>query len=205
MQTTNHIPQSPMIDLSRMCEKCGHQMSSVAHAKQCGAQVGIEESMLDRRKKAFAQGLADRIAGRPMCCFGDERDDVPELNDAYAFGYDPRDEMQLTRPEFREQVAVEVAELIKLTGSVIPDALPRNRCEFPNDEFSVEIPKVGTIKAESLEELGDNAWDAVHSADNGLGVGYGVSDVGSNWPVKKNGVLIGTLRYNGRFDAAVAS
>lgn len=66
--------------------------------------------------------------------------------------------------------------------------------------FSVKIPKVGIVTAATLEALGNAAWDAVHSAGNG---GYGCSEVGSGWPVKQDGVLVGTLRYNGRFDAAL--
>jgi hypothetical protein len=78
------------------------------------------------------------------------------------------------------------------------------------DVFSVEIPIVGTVTAESLQVLGEAAWHRVHNAPNGYGTGYGASEVGSGWPVKKNGVRIGTMRYNGRFDpmpgsASVAS
>jgi hypothetical protein len=32
-------------DLTRKCATCGHQMSSVAHAKTCGAQVDIEDAI----------------------------------------------------------------------------------------------------------------------------------------------------------------
>jgi hypothetical protein len=68
--------------------------------------------------------------------------------------------------------------------------------------FSVKIPKVGVVKAGTLETLGEAAWKAVHTAGNGCGWGYGCSEVGSDWPVKEGAKLIGTLRYNGRFDAA---
>jgi hypothetical protein len=71
-------------------------------------------------------------------------------------------------------------------------------------QFSVKIPKVGTVSAQSLDALGNAAWDAVHTAPNGYGTGFGASEVGSGWPVKCDGVKIGTLRYNGRFDAAVS-
>jgi hypothetical protein len=156
--------------------------------------------VLEMRKRAFIQGLADRLAGKPLMARDDDGDDE-YWADAYICGYDPRNELDMARPEFREKCAADVIELTKLTGSVIPDALPRNRCEFPNDKFSVEIPKVGTVKAESLEELGDNAWDAVHMAPNSTGYGYGASEIGSGWPVKRNGKPIGTMRYNGKFDA----
>lgn len=66
--------------------------------------------------------------------------------------------------------------------------------------YTVRIPKVGTVSADTLATLGSVAWDAVHTANGGFG--YGVSEVGSGWPVKHDGVLIGTLRYNGRFDGA---
>ena len=67
--------------------------------------------------------------------------------------------------------------------------------------FIVKIPKVGKVTAPSIEELGEAAWTAVHTAPNGCGTGYGCSEVGSGWPVTCDGSLIGTLRYNGRFDA----
>jgi hypothetical protein len=73
------------------------------------------------------------------------------------------------------------------------------------DVFSVDIPIVGTVTAESIQVLGEAAWHRVHNAPNGYGTGYGASEVGSGWPVKKNGELIGTLRYNGKFDPKVAS
>ena len=72
-------------------------------------------------------------------------------------------------------------------------------------QLTVKIPKVGTLTASSIEALGNAAWDAVHTAPNGYSTGFGCSEVGSNWPVKCDGVKIGTLRYNGRFDAALQS
>jgi hypothetical protein len=71
--------------------------------------------------------------------------------------------------------------------------------------FTVKIPKVGKVSADSIQALGDAAWTAVHTAPNGYGTGYGASEVGSGWPVTHDGKKVGTLRYNGRFDAAVAS
>jgi hypothetical protein len=70
--------------------------------------------------------------------------------------------------------------------------------------YSVKIPKVGTVTSPTVEELGEAAWTAVHGG-NKYGEFYGCSQVGSGWPVKLNGALIGTMRYNGRFDAAVQS
>ena len=67
--------------------------------------------------------------------------------------------------------------------------------------YSVKIPKVGKVMAATLEALGDAAWTAVHTAPNGYGTGYGCSEVGSDWPVTCDGARIGSLRYNGRFDA----
>lgn len=69
-------------------------------------------------------------------------------------------------------------------------------------EFTVAIPIVGTVSAPTLDDLSDAAWTAVHNAPNGSGTGYGASEIGSRWPVARNGVAIGTMRYNGRFDAA---
>ena len=69
--------------------------------------------------------------------------------------------------------------------------------------YSVKIPKVGKVTAATIEALGEAAWTAVHTAPNKSGTGYGCSEVGSGWPVKNDAVVIGTLRYNGRFDAAV--
>ena len=54
--------------------------------------------------------------------------------------------------------------------------------------YTVRIPKVGTVSADTLATLGSVAWDAVHTANGGFG--YGVSEVGSGWPVKHDGVLI---------------
>jgi hypothetical protein len=165
--------------------------------------------ILEMRKRAFVVGLADRLAGRPLMARDDDGDDEYWV-DAYCAGYDPREEMGLTLPEFLEVQKATIVELTALTGSVIPEVLPYNRCEFPGgapkaDVFTVEIPIVGTVTADSVHELGDAAWHRVHNAPNGRGTGYGASEVGSSWPVKKNGVLIGTMRYNGKFDPAVAS
>lgn len=83
--------------------------------------------------EAFKAGMADRLAGRPMMAFGDERDDDGEMTDAYCFGYDPLDEMGLTLPEHKAQVEAETAELIRLCcPNGVPANLPRNRCEFPS-------------------------------------------------------------------------
>ena len=65
--------------------------------------------------------------------------------------------------------------------------------------LKVKIPKVGVISAATMESLSDAAWKAVHNAPNGCGTGYGASEVGSNWPVSENGVIIGRMSYNGRF------
>ena len=70
--------------------------------------------------------------------------------------------------------------------------------------FTVKIPKVGKVSSESVEALGEAAWSAVHNAPNGYGTGYGCSEVGSAWPVTCDGKKVGTMRYNGRFDAAVS-
>jgi len=68
----------------------------------------------------------------------------------------------------------------------------------------VKIPKVGVISAITLKTLGDAAWNAVHSANGGFGYGY--SEVGSDWPVSDDGVIIGKMSYNGRFwPSAMAS
>ena len=56
--------------------------------------------------------------------------------------------------------------------------------------YTVRIPKVGTVSADTLATLGNVAWVAVHTANGGFG--YGVSEVGSGWSVKHDGVLIGT-------------
>lgn len=68
------------------------------------------------------------------------------------------------------------------------------------DTFSVKIPRVGVVRAATVAALGDAAWDAVHG-NNASGESFGCSVVGSGWPVKQDGRAIGTLRYNGRFDA----
>ena len=71
--------------------------------------------------------------------------------------------------------------------------------------YTVKIPKVGTVKADTLEALGDAAWKQVHGG-NARGEFYGASQVGSKWPVNQDGARIGDLSYNGRFwPAAVAS
>ena len=71
-------------------------------------------------------------------------------------------------------------------------------------KFSVKIPKIGTISADSTEALGEAVWTACHC---GL-VQYGASQIGSRWPVKQDGKTVGALSYNGRFwpaqDGAVA-
>jgi hypothetical protein len=65
--------------------------------------------------------------------------------------------------------------------------------------FTVKIPKVGTVTADTIPALGEAAWTAVHGG-NKRGEFYGCSQVGSGWPVKQGNRLIGTMRYNGRFD-----
>lgn len=70
--------------------------------------------------------------------------------------------------------------------------------------FSVKIPRVGRVIAATIEALGDAAWDAVHG-NNPKGRSFGCSEVGSGWPVEQDGKRIGSLRYNGKFDAAVQS
>jgi len=70
--------------------------------------------------------------------------------------------------------------------------------------FTVKIPKVGTVSADTLPALGEAAWTAVHGGADGSGQSYGVSQVGSGWPVTDGARKIGTMRYNGRFDAVAA-
>jgi hypothetical protein len=65
--------------------------------------------------------------------------------------------------------------------------------------FTVKIPKVGIVRAASIEALAEAAWKAVHGG-NSQREYYGCSDVGTGWPVKDGNRLIGTMRYNGRFD-----
>jgi hypothetical protein len=81
--------------------------------------------------EAFRMGFADRMNGRPIMAFGDARDEDPELNDAYGTGYDPRNELNMVRPEYLEQVRADVVAYLSETGLTLPEVLPRNRCEFP--------------------------------------------------------------------------
>ncbi len=66
--------------------------------------------------------------------------------------------------------------------------------------YTVQIPKVGTVTAATLEALGEAAWTQVHGG-NPQREYYGASDVGARWPVKDGSRTVGTLRYNGKFDA----
>jgi hypothetical protein len=61
--------------------------------------------------------------------------------------------------------------------------------------MQVKIPKVGTVIADSVDDLIARVREAID--DNG----YGASDVGSRWAIKSHGATIGTLSYNGRFEA----
>ena len=66
--------------------------------------------------------------------------------------------------------------------------------------YSVKIPKVGIVEAATLADLGNAAWDRVHG-QNPDHYCYGCSEVGSGWTIKQDGKKIGTMRYNGIFDA----
>lgn len=65
--------------------------------------------------------------------------------------------------------------------------------------FTVKIPKVGIVTADTIEALGEAAWRQVHGGNREREY-YGCSDVGTDWPVREGNRLIGTLRYNGKFD-----
>jgi hypothetical protein len=69
--------------------------------------------------------------------------------------------------------------------------------------FTVKIPKVGIVRAASIPALGEAAWTAVHGGNKDREY-YGCSDVGTGWPVKEGNTHIGTMRYNGRFDAVAS-
>jgi hypothetical protein len=62
--------QAEARDLSQICKKCGNQMSSVAHAKTCGAdprQVDVEDAIAASVKTAAqkpVRGAREQIAGR---------------------------------------------------------------------------------------------------------------------------------------------
>jgi hypothetical protein len=109
-----------------------------------------DAAILEMRKRAFVQGLADRIAGSPMLARDDDGDDE-YWADEYALGYDPRNEMDMNRPEFREKCAADVIELTALTGSVIPDVFPYNRCEFP-----AGAPAKPTMSFEQFQATGND-------------------------------------------------
>ena len=80
--------------------------------------------------EAFAQGYKDRCAGMPMTAHP-HIEDTPAINDAYALGYDPRDEQKMTRPEYREIAERFVTDALNALRITLPETLPRNRCEFP--------------------------------------------------------------------------
>jgi hypothetical protein len=111
------------------------------------------ELVSEMRKRAFDLGLKDRIAGSPMLARGSDGDDEYWV-DAYGCGYDPRNELGMVRPECLETAAAEVVELTKLTGSVIPDTLPRNRCEFPQDCITLDINGMAT--ADLMRKIGEH-------------------------------------------------
>lgn len=100
---------------------------------------------------AFKQGFQDRLDGKPICAFGDARDNDGDLTDSYCCGYDPLDELGLTLPEYREYSRLQVAQYLAETGIVIPKDMPRNPCEFPDErEFD---PIVGAALLNLLNQI----------------------------------------------------
>lgn len=60
--------------------------------------------------------------------------------------------------------------------------------------YSVYIPRVGKLTAETVNELADMAYNSVYES------GYGASVTGARWVVKKDGVANCVLCYSGKIE-----
>ncbi len=58
--------------------------------------------------------------------------------------------------------------------------------------YSVYIPRIGKLTAETVDELAAMAYNEVYES------GHGASVTGSRWVIKKDGIAHKMLSYNGR-------
>jgi hypothetical protein len=117
---------------------------------------------------AFKQGMRDRLDGRSMTAFGDERDEDGNLTDAYCSGYDPFDTLELTKPEFIEHGKLEVSRYMAEIGVALRAALPQTSCDFKEDSIrhqSNGVLLLNLLNTISVTKPGfDTALDAIRTA-----------------------------------------
>lgn len=76
---------------------------------------------------------------------------------------------------------------------------PKLSSEEISKAFSMKVPKIGLLSAESAKSL---AYKFAEARDAG---GYGASDIGSRWPVlDAQGKHTASVSYNGRITWEVA-